>query len=217
MAKPRTGKNVKNFKANGNGKYVNQINKKEYTKNNSSRLQRREKEAIDTDIEISRRNAYSWYSHFPQFTKDAGTLAFGIPLGQTITRGSDKVQIPGILSLRYLPTIGYSADNTSPINRSAIRLYTHIRNIQKAAAKYDPADLMMYLMALDSCYSFWAMLRRAYGTAQLYTPVNKYYPRNLLNVQGIANEVADDLAALRAYINKFALHSALMRYLQTSI
>lgn len=175
---------------------------------------RRETEIINTakrgrksDYELSTSNPYSpWYDRFPQFTKDAGTLAFGIPLGQPITiPGGDKITVPGVMALGFYPGIGYSADNMSPINRSVIRFYTYLRDIQKAAAKYDPADVMMYILTLDSAYMFYYMCRRAYGVANLFTPVNKYYPKVLLRAMGFDDSITENLADFRMYINRFAI------------
>nr|AVX53371.1 putative capsid [Marmot picobirnavirus] len=170
---------------------------------------RREKQSIgrfDSQECLSQTNDYSWYSNFPQFTKDAGTIAFGVPLGNPIALDQkDNFAVPGLIRLSFYPTIGYSKDLSSPINRSAVRFYTYLRNIQKAAARYDSADIMMYLMALDSCYMFHSMLRRAYGIAQLYTPINKYYPKRMFQMMGFDPSIMDNLAEFRAYINRFAI------------
>lgn len=197
-------------RSNRDSRTVDKLNDKQLTKSNSSRGQRRLKEEVDTAVrnDYSKRNDYSWYAKFPQFTKDAGTLAFGIPLGQPIDLGdgTDFLTVPGIMRISYIPTIGYSDSLASPINRSALRFYTYLRDIQKAASKYDVADVMMYLMAIDSCYAFHALMKRAYGVAQLFTPVNKYYPRTLLQCMGFDPSIADNLADFRATINRFALN-----------
>lgn len=192
-----------------NAKYVKKQNKKKMTRGNSTKDQRREKEAVNDLIDESKTNAYSWYAKFPQFTRDAGTIPFGLPVGQCLTLpNGDGYYTPGLMRLTFYPTIGYSADLSSPVNRSAIRFYTFLRDVQKAAAKYDAADIMMYLMALDSCYMFYSLIRRIYGVAQLYTPLNRYYPTALLKLMGVDPSVADNLAELRAYINRFALSLA---------
>lgn len=209
MAKQSNQKNrssKRNDSRNNNGKRLTYENQDKMSRSNSSKNQRRAKEIADSAVDMSKTNDFNWYNAFPQFTKDAGSLAFGIPLGQPIVKANgDYMFIPGIMSLQFYPGIGYSKDMSSPINRSAVRFYTYLRNIQKAAAKYDSADVMMYLMALDSCYMFHSLMRRAYGAAQLFTPVNKYYPKQILSLMGFDPSIADDLAAFRAYINQFAI------------
>lgn len=200
----RKGKGGKDTQA------LNQVNSKQLNKANSSKNERRFKEVEDTVAEryFSKSNPYTWYAAFPNFSKDVATLAFGLPVGQPldISGDGDYIASAGIMSLHFTPTPGYSADLTSPINRQAARFYTYLRSIQRAAATYDAADLMMYMMAIDSLYTYWAYLRRAYGVAQLFTPTNKYYPRRLLQAMQINPSIALNLADFRAYINRFALN-----------
>lgn len=186
---------------------VKGMNKKKYTKRDSSKNQRREKEVIDSAIKESTANPYSWYANFPNFMKDVANLSFSTPVGQPVfINGADYVANAGIMTINFIPTPGYSQGLVSPINRQAIRMYTYIRSIQKAAASYDAADLMIYLFAVDSLYMYWAYLRRVYGVAQLFSPTNKYYPRRLLQAMGVDPNIANNLADFRAYINRFALN-----------
>lgn len=206
MAKQTNRRNNRNRNGGKDDKKVQNMNSRRMNRRNSSKNERREKEAIDSLLEESKTNDYSWYAKFPQFTKDAGTLAFGIPLGQPISVGnSDLVTIPGIMKIMFCPGIGWSEDLTSPVNRMAIKFYTFLRDVQKSAAKYDSADIMMYLLAVDSLMMFHSMLRRAYGVAQLFTPVNKYYPKQLLQFMGFDASITENLAEFRAYINRLGL------------
>lgn len=157
---------------------------------------------------MSRENPFSpWYDAHPQFTKDAGTLAFGLPLGQRLTLGNsnDNITMAGLMVLHFTPTVGYSADLTSPVNRAALQFFTYLRSVQKAASRYDVADVMMYFMAVDSLYTLHAAMTRAYKTAQLYTPLNMYYPRRLLQMQDFDPSISNNLAEFRALINRFGI------------
>lgn len=171
--------------------------------------QRRDEEMVDTALKQykSTSNPYAWYANFPNYAKDVATIAFGLPLGQPLNIGrGDVITAGGVMNLWFCPSIGYSSDLTSPINRQATRFYTYLRSIQRAASSYDSADVMMYMIAMDSLYTYWAYLRRAYGVAQLFTPTNKYYPRRLLQAMGIDPSIANNLADFRAFINRFALN-----------
>lgn len=177
-------------------------------KGNSSKDARRTAEAINTEDRVfnSERNDYSWYSKFPQFTADAGKLAFAKPLGSLVHfPNDDYFTVPGIMRIQFCATPGYTSNLDSPINLSATRFQNYLRAVMKAAGDYDAADTMMYMLAVDSLYMFHSLMRRAYETAQLYSPYNKYYPRNLLQAQGFDPSVADNLAEFRTYINKFAI------------
>lgn len=170
---------------------------------------RRDEEIVDTALrgERSTSNPYSWYSKNAQFTADAGNLASALPLGALITNtNGDVITVPGIMALHFIPTIGYSADLSSPFNRQVIRFRTFLRSIQRASEAYDSADVGMYFMTMDSAYMYWSLMRRAYRCALLYTPMNKYYPRQLLAAMGFdPDDIQNNLAEFRMYINKFAL------------
>lgn len=193
---------------NKNNKPNNQRNAKgNANKQNCNRNRGNKNESTNSGATLSTSNPYTWYANFPNFSKDVATLAFGHPVGQPLYFGEkDAITAAGICVLWYVPSVGTSSDNTSPINRQATRFQTYLRSIQRSAASYDAADSMLYMVAIDSLYAYWAYLRRAYGVAQLFTPVNKYYPRRLLQAMNIDPSVADDLSRFRAFINKFALN-----------
>lgn len=206
----------KNFKKKDyrSGNYQKGMNK-----SNSSKRTRREAEDIDGEIKTfqSRTNDVSWYSHFPQLVQDAASISFGLPLGNELKFGNRKINgnwtvkdnfaLPGVCAIHFVPGIGISRDKNSPINRAALRVYTYMRSHLKTSSDYDSQDMMMMMMALDSCYMFHAMMQRIYGVAQLYTPVNTYYPRVLLQALNCNEELlfGDSLMELRGYINQFAI------------
>lgn len=186
---------------------------------NSSKQQRREAEMIDTGEEVlSKTNDSSWYNRFPQLVRDVASISFGRPLGRSTsialnnpkrpTVTNETVTIPGIMSLNFYPAIGYSEDKYSAVNRSAVRLYTYMRSHLKTSSDYDSQDMMMAVIALDSAYAFHKWMQRIYGIAQLYTPVNYYYPRALLSAAGASPDEfvnGNILMQLRAYINTYAI------------
>lgn len=184
-----------------------------------SKNERRDKEIIDTarrednSLHMSSGNDISWYSNFPQFAKDVATLPFSTVVGVTLDLNKEPTgnpnattNIPGLMRIGFNPTVGVSKDNSSALNRSTLRFYSALRNKQKASAPYDPADAMLSMIALDSLYMFWAHIRRAYGVAQLFSPVNRYYPKALLQAMGISTSILDNLAEFRAYVNRFAIN-----------
>lgn len=184
-----------------------QLNKKDSTKN-----QRRGKEIVDTELAaVSKSNPFDWYNRFPEYIKSTANLSFGYPVGQKVMRGASSVihnanqSIVGLMKLSFTPTIGLSEDKNSPINRAAIRYYVYLRHAQKASAKYDSQDMMMGLTALDSLYMFHSTIKRIYGITQLYTPVNKYYPRAILQSMNVDTSILDDPTQLWGYVNQFAI------------
>lgn len=181
---------------------------------------RRAAEIIDTEeAQVSKRNDARWYAQNQQLLFDAASLPYAQPLGtpvayfDTPTIGSGKKVsdsalrvIPGIARIIFVPTIGYSNNNVSPINVAARNIYSYVRHVNSGHANYDAPDLMMYLMAMDSALMYHSMLRRVYGVAQLYTPMNRYYPRTLVAAMGFDPEdVFANLAQLRYAINIMAV------------
>lgn len=167
-------------------------------------------------------NDPSWYSHYPQLLKDAGSHSFAVPVGNKVSllRGNytstsaktkaleaimNNQAAPGICTLNFAPTIGYSNNFDSAVNIMARNIYSYVRHVNSGHANYEPADLGMYLLALDSAYMFYSWMVRLYGSMQLFTPVNKYYPEQIVKAMGCNfADLQTNLAGLRYYINMFA-------------
>lgn len=215
MAKPATDKtnsrNRENRRRNkpSNKQRGDQRSPKPIPDGIGNKDQRRAEEIVDTAEKtiMSKGNPWTWYTAFERFSQAVSQLAFGIPVGQPFEVGSgDFTANAGVMTLEFIPTPGNSVDLTSPINRQTFKFYSYLRSMLRSANAYDAADVMMYFMAIDALYMFWAMMRRAYRTAQLFSPLNIYYPRRLLQAQGIDPSIASNLADFRDYINYFAIN-----------
>lgn len=153
-------------------------------------------------------NDPSWYTLSPQLLSDAGQLSFNNPIGLNVDDviGSfnqpTQYFIPGVARLTYLPSIGYSNDNSSAVNLAARRLYTYIRHANSGSANYDSPDLMLYCLAITSAYATYCMAVRAYGIANVYAQSNRYYPDGFLAACGMnSKDVRSNLANFRYGIN----------------
>lgn len=198
---------------NKQGKQASVTNAQPYRTGRGNKADRRAEEIIDTEEAGVRRqspsNPLEYYTKFSRFAADAANLPFAMPLGVPISVNYSgygaTFSVPGIMRLAFTPTIGYSADFTSPINRSSTRFYTYLRANQKASANYDHQDITMMELALDSAYMFHAMCSRIYETANNVTPVNEYYVRSLLAAQCVSlADVSANMSDFRAWINTFA-------------
>lgn len=166
-------------------------------------------------------NDVDWYTVSDQLLRDAGSLSFNNPLGNSLRvtelsqfasgitysdSGNLDNAIPGVIALHYIPTIGYSNDSYSAINVAAKGLYSAVRADNSGAKNYEPADMMKYLMAVDSAYSLWSYMARAYGIARVYSVVNRYWPTAILEAMHInASDMFAHLADLRYYLNMYAV------------
>jgi len=176
----------------------------------------------DKDTEVSSKvakekyNDPSWYVKEGQLAKDVASLSFNNALGAPVRFENELTYIsqsqspafvaslPGILTINCVPAMGYSGSGSSPINIAAKNIYGYVRHQNSGHANYDAPDLMLYLGAMDSVYSFIATLMRVYGTARTFSQVNRYVGDSLIAAQGFnPNEIRQNLANFRAYINMF--------------
>jgi len=179
-------------------------NKRRYSKPRKDKVETEGKE-VKKDVH----NDPSWYMSDTQLINDVASISFNTALGNTVTlRGPSNnltVNLPGIMTIYTAPTIGVSKNANSPVNIAMRRLYTYVRHQNSGHSNYDPADLMLYMLAMDSVYTYWAYMVRAYGVAQVFSRTNKYVGDALLTAMGInPTDIRQNLANFRAYINVFA-------------
>lgn len=160
-------------------------------------------------------NDASWYNTLPELVRDAAKFPFSRPLGVPFNAKSDAPvsidttlsvhSIPGIMHIKWYPTIGNSSSSNSPINIVAREVYSFVRHANSGHSNYDAPDLMMYLMAMDSLYSWYSEAVRVYGCMMLYNANNRYYPKALIEGAGWDfSNVQENMAQLRWAINQFA-------------
>jgi len=164
-------------------------------------------------------NDISWYAKNPQILIDSASFSYNAAVGSPMKweHGVDQNfipidqvgdyadTVPGIMKIKYANYPGTSKDNNSAINIAADNVYSYVRHANSGHANYDSPDLMMYIMAIDSLYSFLAYGRRAYGTARLFNQKNYYYQKALIEAQGFDyNDLIVNLSNFRLYLNTFA-------------
>lgn len=181
-----------------------------------TKRQRRDEE-VDNEEYRSRSNPVQLYKNYPAFSKDAATLPFATPLGQILTETfthqvtgevtAFQYAVPGIMRLRFSPSIGVSSDFTSPANRSSIRFYSYLRSVMKAKGDYDHQDISMMVYAIDSCIMLHSLGRRVVAMMQNWTPVNEYYPNALIAACGfVPSDLRQNLQDFRQWLNTFAFN-----------
>lgn len=175
------------------------------------------------EVTKHRYNDVSWYTKNQQMLVDAASYSFNNPLGNPIpwetmyalADAGDKFNwaamvptngrraIPGLYTLSFVPTIGKSVDSASPANIAAQNIYSYVRYMNSGAKNYDQADLMLYLLAMDSAYMAWNWLKRIYGYMRTYSQYNRYMPKVYAAADHINfDDFLGNLADLRLYINQ---------------
>nr|QXV86449.1 capsid protein [Rat picobirnavirus] len=158
----------------------------------------------------SRENDPLWYTLNDQLLFDAANIPYSWPLGGQLNLGEfgsdlNNQAIPGIFAIYTMPSIGNAQDPNAPVNTAMRNIYSYIRHANSGAANYDAPDLMMYLLAMDSCYAFLAWMKRIYGVIQTYNPENRYYPMGIIQSMTVNfDDIQRNLADFRMYINVFA-------------
>jgi len=155
------------------------------------------------------------------YVKSVASFNFASPLGMPVPysylkdpsadfhwKNSDSNfigTVPGIMAIDVLPTMGVGRDAVDPVNQYIRTVFTKLRSTNNQNAPYQPCDLGMYIMAIDSIHMGIEQLIRMYGIARTYSSMNRYYPDALLRAMGInpsdsSGNIYSNLADMRASI-----------------
>lgn len=188
--------------------------KKSSMKSAGSKSEAREDQK--TTDRLSSLNDFSWYDRYPQLLDAAGRFPFPYKPGMefkpgTIITGSGSTKstitpqgymIPGVMSLKWVPTVGWSEDVTSPASIAAKEIYAKVRSKFSGSLDADAPDFLVYIVALDSIFSYIGMLKRLYRSLDAYSGMNFNTPDVLLRAMGVPSQArADELRRDKAKLN----------------
>lgn len=177
----------------------------------SKSFDRKEEASVRDKVRSDKFNDPQWYLESPLMAKDVASLNFNYPVGfpnniDVQTRPNGEFITPGVMNLYAAMGPGVSVGSNSGVDTAMKGLYAKIRSENSGAKNYDPADLMLYILAVGNAYAFYAYLTRLYGLARIYIQNNNYLGRNMLEACGVdPSGIISDLAHFRAYINNYAL------------
>lgn len=168
----------------------------------------------DKEVEDTKKsgNDPAWYASDPAILRDAASIPFSWPTGATNTHDialydndtneAPYSRVPGIVSLRTAPTIGYASKATDPINVASQSLYSFVRHANSGHSNYDAPDLMLYILGMASNYSYLVWCQRLYGFALTYDQRNRYISDQLIKANGVdPDSIHNNLANFRFWIN----------------
>lgn len=162
------------------------------------------------------RNDVSWYTHYPNLSIASAQFPYpyrpGMQLDLGLPSANTPYTIPGTMELRWYPTIGWSETATDPASIVCKELYQVVRKAYGAGDLLcDAPDFMVYLMALDSIFSYIASLRRVFRVLTAWTPDNYHLPDQVLQAMGVSPDVIQrlrkDRMKLWQIINELTLMS----------
>ena len=167
--------------------------------------------STDYNAQRSKPNDWRWYAQNEQLLRDSSSFPYSWPLGNKLNLGVNapevnKGSLPGVMAIWTTPTFGWSDNPNSPVNVAARNVYSFVRHANSGHANYDAPDLMLYMCAMDSIYSYLAFLKRVYGVISTYSYTNRYYPKAVVTAMTVDyDDIQRNLADFRGFINSFAV------------
>lgn len=170
---------------------------------------------------LSGLNDASWYTKNPLLVLPTASIPFPNRPGMTVSLGSfmrgngpaiqPDLRIPGVCVLSWAPSIGRSESTTSPASIAAKEIYAKVRSAFSGALDADAPDFVIYMMCLDSVFSYIGALKRIYRCLDAYDANNFAMPEELIASMAITPSVANTLRTNKAdfmlAINQLALAS----------
>lgn len=158
-------------------------------------------------------NDWRWYAQNEALLRDTASFSYNNPVGSRIYLGqnagivANSTSVPGICAIYTRPAFGNASNNpNAPVNIAARNIYSYVRHANAGHTNYDAPDLMLYLLAMDSCYSYLEYLKRVYGVMMTYSYTNRYYPVAMIHAMDVNfDDIQSKLSDFRAYINMFAV------------
>lgn len=135
-------------------------------------------------------NDLSWYTKYPNLSAASASLPFpnrpgmSLATGFTVNGVDHGFQIPGVMPIYWAPSVGNSSSSLDPISIVAKEMYARVRAQFSGSLEADAPDFPMYLMALDSIFSYIAWMKRVFRVVNAYTPENYQTPDALLTAMG---------------------------------
>lgn len=148
-------------------------------------------------------NDIRWWNRAEHLYADATRVPFNRIVGAPFLLGLEGTQFPvvgsnklsqpttdsqftapGIMTIDYTPTIGWSNDGNSEANRAFTNLYGDIYSKTTGAMQFTQASLSMFVLSFESILANIAYAKKALAYSDLWVGRNYYYPRNLLSAMG---------------------------------
>lgn len=135
-------------------------------------------------------NDYAWYNANPLLSEAAARIPFPyrpgmqIPTTQAGTNSTGFSRpVPGVLALQWAPSVGQSSLPTDPASIAAKEIFAKVRAAFSGSLDADGPDMVIYLLALDSIFSYIASCKRLYRSINAFTYENYLWPDALLAAQ----------------------------------
>lgn len=206
-----TKKGGKNFSNPRSGRRNSRNSKKRsYSKPKEVEINIDRNSINKADLQHSEENDVTWYTRVPGLMESACNYAYPLVLGHEINQElpftysytPERNAIPGICTIYFIPSIGYSNSPTAPINTAARTQFTFQRYSNSRNAPYEAPDLMLMYLCADSAALYISMLKKIYGIIKNNPYQNAYYPLALCESMGVNyDSIIKNLTEFRTAIN----------------
>lgn len=165
--------------------------------NSRARNERDTRTRNESTFKGDARNDVSWYNRNPNLLLAAGSFPYPNRPGMVVNYGTYKPTatsgvvtntfegaIPGAMVLDWIPNLGRSQVATDPASVLGKEIYARVRQVYAGALEADAPDFVMYVMAMDSIFSYIAWLKRVYRCINAWSPENYFTPDGVLTAFG---------------------------------
>ncbi len=155
-------------------------------------------------------NDPAWYNKNRAMVDSAANLSFFTPLRGIINGSNTKTDRASVLALNWVPALGgdyitSSGLRTNPVQTAAQVLYSWVRHANSGSANYEPVDLIMYLLAMDSAYTLYAFGRMIYRMCLSFSTWDIGYPEAWFKATEVdRTSFSTNLADFRYYLETVA-------------
>lgn len=158
-------------------------------------------------------NDVSWYARYPSLLAAAASFPYPyrpgmvVPLGaynSTTVKSDLNYHVPGVLSLQWGPSIGISSKSTDPASVLGKEMYARVRKAYSGTLRADAPDYVIYILALDSIFSYIGWMKRLYRVLNTWTSENYLVPDGILHGMGL-----DDLDIRELRLRRVELWQAI--------
>lgn len=168
--------------------------------------------SVSYKANIPWKNDWKYYAMTEKIAQDLANFPYntlaGVPVIVDVNaqngtaRSGIAFDVQNVLTVVYVPGIGVTsadkiADQISGINLAATQLYVYLRHKNSGARNYEPADVIMAVLAMRDVYAEFLELRRAIGIVQFFSLENRACPTVLMNALGI--DMTDLMANITQY------------------
>lgn len=140
-------------------------------------------------------NDPSWYNKLNTLVKDVANVPFTTQLGTAANFNNSyysNTDFPAVCALYTQPIPGIARSATDGVNLAATGVYQFMRSKLSTVASYAAADVMMYILAIDSILYTYVHIARLFGLVNLYSSLNLNFPNTLFRACGFDTESIND-------------------------